>query len=229
MVQCSLRSSRVVGASGRASCAQPVPPELADTNAQGRIQQPAKGGARTYANGHQEQQEPEYGRPSISVPPKFAQVSGFAGAGEPRESKGHKRSNTMGEIGGKIFGRTGSLFGGKNRKRSEQQAPAEKEKTKKYPPVSMNNAIPPTDEPRVSMDSKRSRRSFSIGLARKRSGSITGSQNSQEKHTRRFSFIPGSFSLKSIGIGKDYSAPADSHQDLPIQEPPAAGSVWTLC
>ncbi|KAH8883632.1 kinase-like protein [Thozetella sp. PMI_491] len=214
--------SRGVGATGaRASYGQPVPPELADTNAHGRIQQPAKGSGKNYSGVPQEQQNPEYGRPSISVPPKFAQVAGFPGDGESAaEVKGHRRSSTMGEISGKIFGRTGSLFGGRNRKRSEQQAPGEK--TKKYPPVSMNaSMLTNNDEPRPSMDSKRSRRSFSVGLGKKRSGSMTGSQNSQEKQNRRFSFIPGSFSLKAIGIGKDYGTPQDSQQDLPIQEPPA--------
>jgi protein-serine/threonine kinase len=125
----------------------------------------------------------------------------------------------MGEISGKLFGRSGSLFGGgKSRKRAEQQPAGEK--GKKYPPVSMNNSLSGADEGRPSMDSKRSRRSFSIGLGKKTSGSITGSQKSQEKQGRRFSFIPASFSLKAIGIGKDNPPELDSQQDLPIQEPP---------
>jgi protein-serine/threonine kinase len=165
----------------------------------------------------------------MSVPPKFARLSGFAhetpgagtGAAHSGEVKGHKRSSTMGEISGKLFGRSGSLFGGRSRKRAEQQPAGEK--GKKYPPVSMNNSLPGADEARPSMDSKRSRRSFSIGLGKKASGSITGSQKSQEKQGRRFSFIPASFSLKAIGIGKDEPSPQlDSQQDLPIQEPPTA-------
>lgn len=228
--------SRGVGTGGRASYGQPVPPELADTNVHGRIQQPPKGGAKGYgppptSAPDDQQQSVEYGRPSISVPPKFAQVSGFAreGGGAPAaeskssEGKGHKRSNTMGEIGGKLFGRSGSLFGSRSRKRAEQQQAGEKNSNnKKYPPVSMNNSMPGGDEPRPSMDSKRSRRSFSMGLGKKRSGSISGSQTSQEKQNRRFSFIPASFSLKAIGIGKEdgTNPQLDSQQDLPIQEPP---------
>lgn len=221
-------SGRGVGAGGRASYGQPAPPEVADTNAHGRIQQPPRGSSTSYGvpSSSQGQQDLEYGRPSISVPTKFARVSGFQGEGgvpserPSTEVKGHKRSSTMGEIGGKLFGRSGSLFGGRNRKRQEQQPTGEK--TKRYPPVSMNNSIMTSDEPRVSMDSKRSRRSFSIGLGKKRSGSISGSATSQEKHARRFSFIPTSFSLKAIGIGKeDERAQPDSQQDLPIQEPPA--------
>ncbi|KAK0731836.1 hypothetical protein B0H67DRAFT_479011 [Lasiosphaeris hirsuta] len=216
---------------GRASYGQPVPPELADTNVHGRIQQPPRTGSKGYGlpNSSQEQQSMDYGRPSISVAPKFARVSGFGREGEGTgsgsatptsgEVKGHKRSNTMGEIGGRLFGRSGSLFGARNRKRPEQQLTGEK--SKRYPPVSMNNSIQANDEPRASMDSKRSRRSFSIGLGKKASGSMSGSQTSQEKHSRRFSFIPTSFSLRAIGIGKDDDPPPlDSQQDLPIQEPP---------
>ncbi|KAL2017394.1 hypothetical protein VTK56DRAFT_2237 [Thermocarpiscus australiensis] len=218
------------GAGKRGSYSQPVPPELADTNAQGRIQQPSRGGS-SYGmpSSSRDQHKPEHGRPSLSVPPKFARLSGFAPEGDlppggasgaqAAETKGHKRSSTMGEISGKLFGRSGSLFGGRSRKRAEQQQTGEK--AKKYPPVSMNNSMPAGDEPRTSMDSKRSRKSGSVGLGKKTSGSIAGSQNSQEKHTRRFSFIPASFSLKALGIGKDDSQPQlDSQQDLPIQEPP---------
>jgi protein-serine/threonine kinase len=133
----------------------------------------------------------------------------------------------MGELSGKLFGRSGSLFGGKNRKRAEQQQQTGQtvqtgEKGRNYPPVSLNYSMPPGDEARTSMDSKRSRKTFSMGLGKKTSGSITGSQTSREKQNRRFSFIPASFSLKAIGIGKDEPQPQlDSQQDLPIQEPPA--------
>ena len=230
----STGGSRAVGAGGRASYGQPAPPEVADTNAHGRIQQPSRGNSKNYAipASHQERESMDYGRPSISVSSKFAKVSGFQrregeGAapgsgpapGPSGEAKGHKRSSTMGEISGKLFGRSGSLFGSRTRKRADQ--PPVVEKPKRYPPVSMNNALAAGDEPRMSMDSRRSRRSFSMGLGKKRSGSITGSQTSHEKHTRRFSFIPASFSLKAIGIGKDdHRTHLDSQQDLPIQEPP---------
>ncbi|KAJ9150431.1 Serine/threonine-protein kinase MARK2 [Pleurostoma richardsiae] len=213
-------SSRGLGAGPRSSYGQPLPPAVAGTNVHGRIQQPK--GARNYNISNpipQEEPDMDYGRPSISVPSKFARVSGFAGEGDGGEARGHKRSNTIGEIGGKIFGRNGSIFGGRNRKRPESQTQAEK--SRKYPPVSMSYAIPNDDrQGRPSMDSKRSRRSFSIGLGRKRSGSIAGSQGSGEKHTRRFSLLPQSFSLKAIGIGKDYGPPRpDSQQDLPVQDP----------
>lgn len=216
-----------------AAYGQPVPPEVADTNAHGRIQQPPRGGS-SYGippSATQPQTQEEYGRPSISMSPKFARLSGFAhespapsiAGTQSGEAKGHKRSSTMGEISGKLFGRSGSLFGGKSRKRAEQQLQQQPagEKGRKYPPISMNNSLSGGDEGRPSMDSKRSRKSFSA-LGKKTSGSITGgSQKSQEKHARRFSFIPASFSLKAIGIGKEEAPPQlDSQQNLPIQEPP---------
>lgn len=228
--------SKGPGAGAKPSYSQPVPPEVADTNAHGRIQQPPRSGSSygiptsTSQPQPQTQTQPqpeEYGRPSTTLPPKFARLSGFGpemaetGGAPGGEAKGHKRSSTMGEIGGKLFGRSGSLFGGKNRKRAEQPQQPAGEKGRKYPPVSMNNSLSGGDETRPSMDSKRSRRSFSIGLGKKTSGSISGSQKSQEKHARRFSFIPASFSLKAIGIGKD-DPQLDSQQDLPIQEPPTA-------
>ncbi|GAB1310013.1 Serine/threonine-protein kinase KIN4 [Madurella fahalii] len=223
-------SSRGPGGAQRSSYSQPVPPELADTNAHGKIQQPPRT-ANSYGippSVSEDLQSAEYSRPSISVPPKFARLSGFAREGEGfvagaggaqgPDGKGHKRSSTMGEISGKLFGRSGSLFGGRRKRADQQQAG---EKGKRYPPVSMNNSLVAGDEPRTSMDSKRSRKSFSMGLGKKTSGSITGSQNSQEKSTRRFSFIPAAFSLRAIGIGKDEPQPQlDSQQDLPIQEPP---------
>ncbi|EON98538.1 putative camk camkl kin4 protein kinase protein [Phaeoacremonium minimum UCRPA7] len=217
-------ASMGLGAGGRVSYGKPIPPTVAGTNVHGRIQQP-KAGVKGYNISEpipQDQPNMDYGRPSIHVPSKFARVSGFPGEGEGGEVRGHKRSNTIGEIGGKIFGRSGSLFGGRNRKKSEQQ-PQPAEKSRKYPPVSMSNTMPGGDEApgRPSMDSKRSRRSFSLALGKKRSGSMTGSHTSQEKHTRRFSLIPQSFS-RAIGLGKEYdSGPGESQQDLPIQEPPA--------
>jgi protein-serine/threonine kinase len=222
----SMQSTR----SARGSYSQPLPPEVADTNAHGRIQQPSRGSDKNFGmpNPSQEQNM-DYGRPSISaVPTKFARVSGFAGEGgqeraDGREGpKGHRRSNTIGEISGKLFGRSGSLFGGRKGKRADNQQQAQ-EKQKRYPPVSMNYSMPggEAEAGRPSIDSKRSsRRSFSQALGRKRSGSVSGSQTSHERQNRRFSFIPSGFSLKAIGIGKDESLPVDSLQDLPIQEPP---------
>ncbi|SPO02396.1 related to ser/thr protein kinase KIN4 [Cephalotrichum gorgonifer] len=190
----SIQSSASLGftAAGRSTYGQPAPPTMAGTNAQGRIQQP------TTSDGHP------------SVPSKFARVSGFSPDGTatpPVEVKGHKRSSTIGDISSKLLGRSGSLFG-KGRKRTD--APAEKN-DRKYPPLSMANTKMMGDEPRQSIDSRQSRRSFSIGLGKKRSGSVTESQEPQEKSNRRFSLIPSI--TKAIGLAPD----RNSHQSLPSQ------------
>ncbi|CAI4218527.1 unnamed protein product [Parascedosporium putredinis] len=220
--QGSIQSSASLGftATGRNAYGQPAPPAVAGTNVHGRIQQPANPGEEVDEHGA--------GRPS--VPSKFARVSGFtdAGPGQGHEGKGHKRSSTIGDISAKLLGRSGSLFG-KSRRRQDSvttsgapsnaqpaSPPAEKN-SRKYPPISMANSMAlggGGDEPRQSMDSRQSRRSFSLGLGRKRSGSMSGSHHSQEKHTRRFSLIPSL--TKAIGLGSD----RNSHQSLPIHPGP---------
>lgn len=210
----SMQSATSIGLQSGGNYGQPVPPTIADTNVQGRIQQPSN-----------VNEGEDLVRTSTNVPPKFARMSGFH---EPKSSdgKGHKRSNTIGEIGSKLLGRSGSMFGRKGKK-AEQPS----EKSKKYPPISMaNTGMAAGDEPRSrpSIDSKASRRSFTLGLGKKRSGSINGSQDSiDKKERRRFSLLPASFSLKSFGAPpRDYgSAPPseyESQQDLPIQNPRTA-------
>ncbi|KAK3947420.1 hypothetical protein QBC32DRAFT_318841 [Pseudoneurospora amorphoporcata] len=201
--------------SGRPSYGQPAPPEVADANVHGRIQQPFKGSGSG-----------QFGVPTITPAEQQPNQSvdyGSSRFDKVREDgvvKGHKRSSTMGELGGKLFGRSGSLFGGRKSKR-QQEIQQAGEKTKRYPPVSMNNSMPGGDNgSRPSLDSKRSRRSFSMGMGKKSSGgSITGSNGSQEKSNKRFSFIPPSLS-RAFGYNKEDEPPAlDSQQDLPIQEP----------
>jgi protein-serine/threonine kinase len=192
----SMTSGRTGALVNRGSYSQPAPATVAGTNAQGRIAQP-----KSYDTA---QDELEYPRISANqIPPKFAKVAGFPLEDVAPGSKGHKRSSTIGGF----FSRTGSVFGGKRDK---------DEKTKKsYPPVSMSGAVGTgagSDTPRQSMDS---RRSISFGFNKKRSGSITGGSQTttlQEK-PRRFSLIPASFSLKAIGIGKEYGTPGNPPAD----------------
>lgn len=181
------------------------------------IQQPPKANPANYVSpaATQENHNMDFGRPSVSgVPPKFAEVSGFAGEDSPVRERpmpakqhprgGHKRSSTLGQI----LGRSGSIFARK--KGTEQQ----EKPSRKYPPVSMANNMTAGEEPgpRPSIDSRASRRSFSIGFGKKRSGSINGSQTSHEK-PKRFSFLKGMMSKDDSP--RDYSQP-----DLPIQDPP---------
>ena len=289
-------SRPVTGSSmaNRASFGQPVPPTVAGTNAHGRIQQPPKSSANSSSRNYVisnpiPQDAGSIGRPSISMAGKFAGHPGqegedgastpgsASGSSRPHggEGKGHRRSNTLGDLTDKLLGRSGSIFGGKSsaaaaaRKRPEssqrQSLGMDKATARRYPPVSMANTVAAQnaaavqaaqaqaagianvdDQPRASLDStaRQSRRSFSIGLGKKRSGSIEGgSQTSHEKqHARRFSILPGSFSLKSIGFGgnggnsgnsnsnhsnsvREYDTGLESQSDLPIQEQPSAHSA----
>ena len=181
----SMQSSHSMGLQ---NYGQPAPPEIADTNAQGRIQQPDI--------------EP-VGRPSMGAGPKFSQLAGVQTQVQGNEGKGHKRSNTIGEISAKFLGRNGSVFG-----RSKKRIETMEKPSRKYPPVSLSQPIPTGEEAtsRPSIDSRHSRRSFSLGLGKKRSGSISGSQGSgsgEKPDRRRFSLLPASFSLKAIGLGKE--------------------------
>ncbi|KAH7256461.1 hypothetical protein BKA59DRAFT_73539 [Fusarium tricinctum] len=204
--QGSMQSSASMGLQSHGNYGQPAPPTIADTNAQGRIQQP------------QNPDEEEHVAKAVgSVPPKVMKMSTFQNETKP-SGRGHKRSNTLGDIGSKLMGRSGSIFGGRSKKRPEQQQQPQpqSDKSRKYPPVSMSNTMLPGEDagPRPSMDSKASRRSFSMGLGKKRSGSVQGSS---DKQNRRFSLA------KAMGLGRDQGSvtgsEADSQQDLPIQHP----------
>lgn len=213
----SMQSSASGLRSGVVNYGQPAPPTIADTNAQGRIQQPTSMDDSALV-----------GRPSVSVPLKFAKVSGFHDDDNTPESKqqlgghfrGHKRSSTIGDISSKLLGRSGSVFGRKNKRPEAQAQPATEKPSRKYPPISLANN---TQEPgRASMDSQASggRRSFSLGLRKHRSGSMTESIASGEKKDRRrfSSLLPASFSLKAIGLGKehsDMSSPMGSQHNVP--------------
>ncbi|CZR33728.1 uncharacterized protein FPRO_01606 [Fusarium proliferatum ET1] len=202
--QGSMQSSASMGLQSHGNYGQPAPPTIADTNAHGRIQQPQN-----------PEDEENIAKTVGSVPPKVMKMSTFQNETKSA-GRGHKRSNTLGDLGNKIMGRSGSIFGGRSKKRPEQQQ--QPDKSRKYPPVSMPTTMMPGEEagPRPSMESKASRRSFSLGLGKKRSGSVQGSS---DKKDRRFSLV------KAMGLGKDQGSvtgsEADSQQDLPIQHPRA--------
>ncbi|KAI9751412.1 MAG: hypothetical protein M1835_001219, partial [Candelina submexicana] len=177
------------------SYGQPLAPTVAATNAQGRLAQPKNGAGYNISAPIPQQdpyeQKPSIGRPSTQqLPAKYNPGAYQAGSEEP--GRGHKRSNTEGGIGGKFFGRSGSLFGSRSQNQSPLEPPQKKEKS--YPPVSMQTQPAgmqvAADTPRQSMES---RRSTSFGFGRK-SSDLGG----REK-PRRFSLLPASFSLKSFG------------------------------
>lgn len=170
----------------RGSYGQPVAPAVATTNAQGRLAQP-KGGrynisapmplqtSHLPASVHPNQPSP--------VPTTASQRS---------SGKGHKRSSTVSSIGEKIFGRTGSIFGGRIQNPSSSRPKVDR----RHPPTSMKDTHAP-DEPRMSMDSRQS-----VSYFRK--------QNDPTGRPRRFSLLPTSWSFKPFSSGKEQTPPVES-------------------
>ena len=196
------------------SYSQPLAPTVAATNAQGKVTQP-KNGKQYNISAPIPQQEPYRMDPSIGRP-NTQQMSDHDGhsstAAQADPSRGHKRSNTLGNV----FSRSGSVFGGRSQTQSPQQQ-TKQQADRRYPPTSMKNPIG-SDSPRQSNDS---RRSTSFGFGRK------NSDLGRQEKPRRFSLLPASFSFKSItGSAKDQptgtSRPPTSEQrqsSAPSQAP----------
>ncbi|KAL4937642.1 hypothetical protein BDV06DRAFT_70075 [Aspergillus oleicola] len=178
----------------RGSYGQPVAPTVAATNAQGRLAQPKSKQYVISAPIPQDgSQATGVDRPGAQdLPPKFNTT--------PRQEppKGHKRSNTVSSIGEKLFGRSGSIFGGRG---ATATAPRQKS-GKRYPPTSMREPYA-GDDTRASMDS---RRSATYGYNRK-----TGEASSESK-PRRFSLLPPSFSLKGLSSSSRSQTPDEESQ-----------------
>ncbi|KAL8732436.1 MAG: hypothetical protein Q9181_003956 [Wetmoreana brouardii] len=180
------------------SYSQPLAPTVAATNAQGRLAQP-KNGKQYHISAPMSQEEPQYSEASVGRPETQAYSTPLS---SQREGKGHKRSNTFGNV----FGRSGSLFGGRLQTAQDQPPPE-----KRYPPTSMKAPIA-TDSPRLSTDSKRS---TSFGFGRKSSDLRKSSEMSRQEKPRRFSLLPASFSLKSLtGGSREHS----TENVLPVSE-----------
>ena len=194
----------------------PVAPTVAVTNAQGKLAQP-KNGRQYNISAPIPQPEPYISdasarRPSThQIPARYSQLP------PPRDGpKSHKRSNTLGNI----FGKSGSMFGGKSQPTSPQESARPE---KRYPPTSMKAPIA-SNSPRQSTESRRP--SFSFG----RKNSDLSRHEKQDKPSRRFSLLPASFSFKSSGSSsKDHSSDAsrpNSQRKASIghQQQPARGS-----
>ncbi|KAI9370078.1 hypothetical protein BJX61DRAFT_111556 [Aspergillus egyptiacus] len=178
----------------RGSYGQPVAPTVAATNAQGRLAQP---NSKQYVI-------------SAPIQPDVTQASGvdsssaqdfpskFNTTARQEPPKGHKRSSTVSSIGEKLFGRSGSLFGGRG---SQTSAPRQKS-GKRYPPTSMKDPYG-ADGSRTSVDS---RRSGPYNYGRKTS------ELSGESRSRRFSLLPQSFSLKGLTSSSRSQTPDDESQ-----------------
>ncbi|KAL2824156.1 hypothetical protein BDW59DRAFT_88891 [Aspergillus cavernicola] len=196
----------------RGSYGQPVAPTVAATNAQGRLAQPK---SKQYVISPPIQQDATQSsgldRPSAqNLPSRFNTT--------PRQEppKGHKRSNTVSSISEKLFGRSGSIFGGRGSQPSAQRQKA----AKRYPPTSMRDPYA-GDDSRASVDS---RRSAQHGFNRKTSE--TGGEN----RPRRFSLLPASFSLKGLSSSSRSQTPDEESQpdrflDNRVQQRPSTGAL----
>lgn len=155
----------------RGSYGQPVAPTVAATNAQGRLAQPK---SKQYViSAPIPQNSSQHAAMSIGRPSTQALPAKFNTTPRQEPLKGHKRSNTVSGIGEKLFGRSGSIFGGRGTQTAPRQKPS-----KRYPPTSMRDPFA-GEEIRVSMDS---RRSIQYGSNRKMSE--TGGEN----RPRRFCY-----------------------------------------
>lgn len=197
----SMNSTNAGRLPSRGSYGQPVAPTVAATNAQGRLAQP-KNGKQYAISAPLPQQAGHVSAMSIGRPSAQEMPSKFGPVHEP--PKGHKRSSTVTSIGEKIFGRSASLFSSRN----TQSTAARSRTGKRYPPTSMKDPYS-TDNPRVSMDS---RRSLSHGLGRKPSDS------KEDGRPRRFSLLPISFSLKGFGPGSRAQTPEEEPQMTQVRD-----------
>jgi protein-serine/threonine kinase len=162
----------------RGSYGQPVAPMVTATNTEGRLAQP-KSGQFSLAQTPAQASSASIGRPSTQQLPSTFNPT-------PRQEPpkgGHKRSSTVSSIGEKLFGRSGSILGGRN-----SQAPNSRTRqNKRYPPTSMKDSGLPREDSRMSMDS---RRSMQYSHSRKASEA--------EGRPRRFSLLPPSFSFRNF-------------------------------
>ena len=164
------------------SYSQPLAPTVAATNAQGRLAQPKNG--KQYNISAPIPQSDLYGQRDSIGRPSTRQYDPPTLANHQDQSRGHKRSNTLGN-----FFRTGSISGG----RSQPQSPSDLHREKRYPPTSMKAPIS-SDSPRQSSESRRP----SFNFSRKKSDLRQNSDLSQQEKPRRFSLLPASFSFKSF-------------------------------
>ena len=185
------------------SYSQPLAPTVAATNAQGRLAQP-KNGKQYNISAPIPQTQPYYPEQSIGRPSTQQYLPDSPAPAQREQQRGHKRSNTLGNL----LGRSGSVFGRSSSQGNQEQKP---QTEKRYPPTSMKAPISP-DSPRQSMES---RRSTSFGFGRKSSDLRKNSDLSNQEKPRRFSLLPASFSFKGLTGG---SKDPKSSSTLPVSE-----------
>lgn len=191
------------------SYSQPAAATSSNETAHGRFSQPKPTAGYIISSPNQSDRGEDSSRPVSQH--NLAQFQGQQQEQDSAPRNGHKRSSTLGSIGDRLLGRSNSRRSSKGTEPATTPVQSEK-RDRKYPPVSMRNAVMNnTDDatPRPSTDSKR-RPSFNFG----RKNSDTPSDR---RSSRRFSFLPNNFSFGSLGgAGAGGKKDAPYNSDAPI-------------
>lgn len=176
------------------SYSQPVGPTVAATTASGRFSQPVRN--MNYNISGPSLQPDSLTRDSVNTKPLPQRPGSVhldaSAAAQTGQRRGHKRSSTLGNVGEKLFGRRGSVFGGKAAQEPHQS------KQKAYPPVSMQNGVVVgTDGSRRSSESRRT----SFGFSRKMVEAPAA-----DRRSHRFSGILPSWTSRASSFSKDGSS-----------------------
>ena len=198
----------------RGSYGQPVAPTVEAANAHGRVTQPPNGRGYNIST-----PIPQHGptQPISRVPVRNIETASQAQTAPAKTH--HRRSSTLSGLGEKLFGRSGSFKGAK-----QQGDGARGKKERRYPPTSMKEQYPAENPPRSSIDSKRS---FSLGLGKKKSVDLESQQQAEEKPRRFSSLLPSTFSFRGLTGGSkeeelEPESPAPQAGDFP--QPPSGGA-----
>lgn len=185
------------------SYSTPVAAASTPMNAQGHFSQPKSNSGYIISGPMPADQSNE------SRPQSQQNLQQFQDQQQQASPRGHKRSSTLGSITDRMLGRTNT------RRQSQQNAPAVLEKRdRKYPPVSMKNAVPNNNDEAVPRQSTESSKRTSFGFSRK------NSETPSQRSSRRFSFLPSSFSMNSFSGKKDQpyeSVPAEGQRKDSMQ------------
>lgn len=202
------------------SYSQPAAAQPTNTTAQGSFSQPKSSSGYIIAG---QMSEPgtadSSGRPVSEQnrasnqypPPSYPQG----------KTTGHRRSSTLTSIVDKALNRTNS----KRQSQQESGGVSSEKRDRRYPPVSMKNAMPiggDENVPRPSSDSRRPSFGFSRKASKERDSSVQG-----RRASRRFSWLPASFSMGNFAGKKDqgyesgddgYRPPRDPYQQQPMSQ-----------
>ncbi|KAK5121232.1 hypothetical protein LTR85_005398 [Meristemomyces frigidus] len=189
------------------SYSQPVAATPTTTNAQGHFSQPKSSTGYIISSPIPSDHGADSSRPVSQQ--NLAQFQTQQQQQFPQ--RGHKRSSTLGSIGDRLLGRSNSRRSSKGTEPAA--APVQNEKRdRRYPPVSMKNALPNDNGEATPRPSTESRRRPSFSFTRKNSDAP--SERTAKRSSRRFSFLPNSFSMNSFGGGKkDPVYDSDVQQD----------------